>query len=81
MREVTFIKQNKENGSKLTGYEGKVKNPDDLSSLYINLITTIVCTNFYPKRKLRFIKLLSLACFPKDIQNQKNRPKSSAFVF
>lgn len=54
MREVAFIKQNKE---KWLGIEhvinGKVKkNPDDLSSLYINLINDLSFSQtYYPKSK------------------------------
>lgn len=54
MREVAFIKQNKE---KWLGIEqvinGKVKkNPDDLSSLYINLVNDLsFAQTYYPKSK------------------------------
>lgn len=54
MREVAFIKQNKE---KWLGIEdvvdGKIKkNPDDLSSLYINLINDLsFAQTYYPKSK------------------------------
>lgn len=54
MREVAFIKQNKE---KWLGIEqviqGKIKkNPDELSSLYINLINDLsYAQSFYPKSK------------------------------
>lgn len=54
MREVAFIKQNKE---KWFGIEqviaGKVKkNPDDLSSLYINLVNDLsFVQTYYPKSK------------------------------
>ncbi len=52
MREVYFIKQNKE---KWLGIEqviqGKIKkNPDDLSSLYINLVNDLsFAQTYYPK--------------------------------
>ena len=54
MREVAFIKQNKE---KWLGIEqiiaGKVKkNPDDLSSIYINLVNDLsFAQTYYPKSK------------------------------
>ena len=54
MREVAFIKQNKE---KWLGIEqvisGKMKkNPDELSSLYINLINDLSFSQtYYPKSK------------------------------
>ncbi|QDP84880.1 stage II sporulation protein M [Chryseobacterium sp. SNU WT5] len=54
MREVAFIKQNKE---KWLGIEqviaGKIKkNPDDLSSLYINLVNDLsFAQTYYPKSK------------------------------
>lgn len=52
MREVTFIKQNKEKWLEIEQViDGKVKkNPDDLSSLYINLINDLsFAQTYYPK--------------------------------
>ncbi len=54
MREVYFIKQNKE---KWLGIEqviqGKIKkNPDDLSSLYINLVNDLsFAQTYYPEKQ------------------------------
>lgn len=54
MREITFIKQNKEKWLEIEQViDGKVKkNPDDLSSLYINLINDLsFAQTYYPKSK------------------------------
>lgn len=54
MREVAFIKQNKEKWLEIEEViNGKVKkNPDDLSSLYINLINDLSFSQtYYPKSK------------------------------
>ncbi len=69
MREVAFIKQNKE---KWLGIEqvidGKVKkNPDDLSSLYINLVNDLsFAQTYYPKSKTTvYLNNLSARIFQK----------------
>ena len=54
MREITFIKQNKEKWLEIEQViDGKVKkNPDDLSSLYINLVNDLsFAQTYYPKSK------------------------------
>ena len=54
MREVAFIKQNKAKWLEIEHVvNGKMKkNPDDLSSLYINLINDLSFSQtYYPKSK------------------------------
>ena len=80
MREVAFIKQNKE---KWLGIEqviaGKVKkNPDDLSSLYINLVNDLsFAQTYYPKSNTTvYLNNLSSLIFQriyKTKRTEKNR--------
>ncbi|WP_417431018.1 stage II sporulation protein M [Halpernia sp.] len=80
MREVAFIKQNKE---KWLGIEqiisGKIKkNPDDLSSVYINLVNDLsFAQTYYPKSKvLIYLNHLSSQIFQqiyKTRRIEKNR--------
>ena len=80
MREVAFIKQNKE---KWLGIEqiisGKIKkNPDDLASLYINLVNDLsFAQTYYPKSKVTvYINHLSSQIFQqiyKTKRIEKNR--------
>lgn len=75
MREVAFIKQNKE---KWLGIEqviaGKLKkNPDDLSSLYINLINDLsFAQTYYPKSKTTvYLNNLSALIFQKIYKTKR----------
>ncbi|MGA9213232.1 stage II sporulation protein M [Kaistella sp.] len=75
MREVAFIKQNKE---KWLGIEqviaGKVKkNPDDLSSLYINLVNDLsFAQTYYPKSKTTiYLNYLSSLIFQRIYKTKK----------
>lgn len=75
MREVAFIKQNKE---KWLGIEqvisGKIKkNPDDLSSLYINLINDLsFAQTYYPKSKTTvYLNHLSTLIFQKIYKTKR----------
>lgn len=75
MREVAFIKQNKE---KWLGIEhvisGKVKkNPDELSSLYINLINDLsFAQTYYPKSKTTvYLNHLSTLIFQKIYKTKR----------
>lgn len=80
MREIAFIKQNKE---KWLGIEqiinGKIKkNPDDLSSVYINLVNDLsFAQTYYPKSKVRvYLNHLSTQIFQqiyKTKRIEKNR--------
>ena len=83
MREVAFIKQNKE---KWLGIEqiiaGKLKiNPDDLSSLYINLVNDLsFAQTYYPKSKTTvYLNNLSSLIFQKIYKTR--RVEKNQFVF
>ena len=84
MREVAFIKQNKE---KWLGIEqviaGKLKkNPDDLSSLYINLVNDLsFAQTYYPKSKTTiYLNNLSALIFQK-IYKTKRTEQNRLFYF
>lgn len=84
MREVAFIKQNKE---KWLGIEqviaGKVKkNPDDLSSLYINLVNDLsFAQTYYPKSKTTvYLNNLSSLIFQR-IYKTKRTEQNRLFEF
>ena len=84
MREVAFIKQNKE---KWLGIEqviaGKVKkNPDDLSSLYINLVNDLsFAQTYYPKSKTTvYLNNLSSLIF-QSIYKTKRSEQNRLFEF
>ncbi len=84
MREVAFIKQNKE---KWLGIEqvinGKIKkNPDDLSSIYINLINDLsFAQTYYPKSKTTvYLNYLSSRIFQR-IYKTKRAEKNRLFYF
>ena len=75
MREVAFIKQNKE---KWLGIEqviqGKIKkNPDDLSSLYINLVNDLsFAQTYYAKSKTTiYLNHLSTSVFQKIYKTRR----------
>lgn len=84
MREVAFIKQNKE---KWLGIEqviaGKVKkNPDDLSSMYINVVNDLAfAQTYYPKSKTTvYLNNLSSLIFQR-IYKTKRTEKNQLFSF
>ena len=80
MREVAFIKQNKEKWSSIEQViSGKVKkNPDDLSSIYINLVNDLsFAQTYYSKSKTTvYLNHLSAQLFQeiyKTKRTEKNR--------
>ena len=84
MREVAFIKQNKEKWLGIEQViEGKAKkNPDELSSLYINLINDLsFAQTYYPKSKTTlYLNNLSSRIFQK-IYKTKRADKNWLFYF
>ncbi|WP_411897994.1 stage II sporulation protein M [Elizabethkingia occulta] len=83
MREIAFIKQNKEKWLDIEQVVlGKIKkNPDDLSSLYINLINDLSFSQtYYPKSKTTiYLNYLSSQIFQKIYKTKRieqNRLKS-----
>lgn len=85
MREVAFIKQNKE---KWLGIEqviqGKVKkNPDELSSLYINLINDLsYAQSFYPKSKTTvYINFLSSQIYQRIYKTKRVEENKIKYFF
>ncbi|PKF75571.1 stage II sporulation protein M [Chryseobacterium sp. PMSZPI] len=85
MREVYFIKQNKE---KWLGIEqviqGKVKkNPDDLSSLYINLINDLsFAQTYYPKSNTTvYLNHLSAQIFQKIYKTKRVEENKLVYFF
>jgi uncharacterized membrane protein SpoIIM required for sporulation len=85
MREVAFIKQNKE---KWLGIEhvtsGKVKkNPDELSSLYINLINDLsFAKTYYPKSKTTvYLNHLSTLMFQKIYKTKRVEENRFLYFF
>ncbi|MEN2435725.1 stage II sporulation protein M [Weeksellaceae bacterium A-14] len=84
MREVAFIRQNKE---KWLGVEqvvlGKVKkNPDDLSSIYINLTNDLAfAQTYYPKSKITvYLNYLASGIFQK-VYKTRRAEKNRLFYF
>lgn len=75
MREVYFIKQNKEKWLKIESViSGKVKkNPDELSSLYINLINDLSFSQtYYPKSKTTvYLNHLSSSIYQKIYKTKR----------
>ena len=75
MREVAFIKQNKEKWLEIEHVvNGKMKkNPDDLSSLYINLINDLSFSQtYYPKSKTTvYLNFLSAQIFQKIYKTKR----------
>ncbi|MFC6269285.1 stage II sporulation protein M [Frigoriflavimonas asaccharolytica] len=75
MREVAFIKQNKEKWLEIEQViEGKIKkNPDDLSSMYINLVNDLsFAQTYYPKSKATlYINHLSTSVFQKIYKTRR----------
>ncbi len=84
MREVAFIKQNKEKWLGIEQViEGKAKkNPDELSSLYINLINDLsFAQTYYPKSKTTlYLNNLSARIFQK-IYKTKRTEKNWLYYF
>lgn len=85
MREVYFIKQNKE---KWLGIEqvidGKIKkNPDDLSSLYINLINDLsFAQTYYPKSNTTvYLNHLSSQIFQKIYKTKRVEENRMVYFF
>jgi hypothetical protein len=84
MREIAFIKQNKEKWLDIEQVVlGKIKkNPDDLSSLYINLINDCLFLRLIiPKVKQRYILTISHHRFSKRSIKQKNTAKQAKSIF
>lgn len=75
MREVAFIKQNKAKWLEIEQIvNGKIKkNPDDLSSLYINLINDLsFAQTYYPKSKTTvYLNFLSAQIFQKIYKTKR----------
>lgn len=84
MREVAFIKQNKEKWLVIEQViSGKAKkNPDELSSLYINLINDLsFAQTYYPKSKTTvYLNHLSVLIFQK-IYKTKRREENRLLYF
>lgn len=85
MREVAFIKQNKE---KWLGIEqvisGKIKkNPDELSSLYINLVNDLsFAQTYYPKSKTTvYLNHLSSLIFQKIYKTRRIEENRIKYFF
>ena len=75
MREVAFIRQNKEKWLGIEQViEGKIeKNPDDLSSMYINLVNDLsFAQTYYPKSKTTvYLNHLSAQIFQKIYKTKR----------
>lgn len=84
MREVAFIKQNKEKWLEIEKViHGKVKkNPDDLSSMYINLVNDLAfAQTYYPKSKSTvYLNYLASRIFQK-IYKTKRIENNRLFYF
>lgn len=75
MREIIFIKQNKEKWLEIQQIiNGKIKkNPDDLSSLYINLVNDLAfAQTYYPKSKTTsYLNYLSSQIFQRIYKTKR----------
>ncbi|QIG89837.1 stage II sporulation protein M [Chryseobacterium sp. POL2] len=75
MREIAFIKQNKEKWLEIDQViQGKVKkNPDDLSSLYISIVNDLsFAQTYYPKSKTTvYLNFLSSQIFQKIYKTKR----------
>lgn len=82
MREVAFIKQNKEKwlNFEKTIYNNQFKNPDELSSLYIQLMNDLsYAQTYYPKSKtISYLNQLASAAFQRIYRTK--RTKTNRFV-
>lgn len=85
MREIAFIKQNKEKWLEIERVvSGKVKkNPDDLSSLYINLINDLSFSQtYYPKSKTTvYLNHLSTLIFQKIYKTKRVDENRFSFFY
>lgn len=85
MREVAFIKQNKEKWLEIEQViNGKIKkNPDELSSLYINLIKDLsFAQTYYPKSKITvFLNNLSSRIFQKIYRTRRLEENRITYFF
>lgn len=82
MREVAFIKQNKEKwlNFEKTIYNNQFKNPDELSSLYIQLMNDLAyAQTYYPKSKtISYLNQLASSAFQRIYRTK--REKTNRFV-
>ena len=85
MREVAFIKQNKEKWLGIEQViEGKIKkNPDELSSLYINLVNDLsFAQTYYPKSKTTvYLNHLSSRIFQKIYKTKRIEENRITYFF
>ncbi|MBF8458076.1 stage II sporulation protein M [Kaistella sp. G5-32] len=85
MREVAFIKQNKEKwlGIEQVIAEKLKKNPDDLSSLYINLVNDLsFAQTYYPKSKTTiYLNNLSSLIFQKIYKTKRTEQNRLLYFF
>lgn len=85
MREVAFIKQNKEKWVEVEQViGGKLKkNPDDLSSLYINLVNDLAfAQTYYPKSKTTvYLNHLSAQIFQKIYKTKRLEENRLVYFF
>lgn len=85
MREVAFIKQNKEKWFEIEQVvEGKIKkNPDDLSSLYINLVNDLsFAQTYYPKSKTTvYLNHLSSRIFQKIYKTKRTEQNRLLYFY
>ncbi|PTX62038.1 putative membrane protein SpoIIM required for sporulation [Kordia periserrulae] len=77
MREVAFIKQNKEKwlNFEKTIYNNQFKNPDELSSLYIQLMNDLsYAQTYYPKSKtISYLNQLAAAAFQRIYRTKRTK--------
>ncbi len=85
MREVAFIKQNKEKWLEIEQViDGSIKkNPDDLSSLYINLVNDLSFSQtYYPKSKTTiYLNHLSSRIFQKIYKTKRSEGNRIFYFF
>lgn len=85
MREVVFIRQNKDKWASIEEVtSGKVKkNPDELSSLYINLINDLsFAQTYYPKSKITiYLNHLSSLIFQKIYKTKRTEKNRIVYFF
>lgn len=85
MREVAFIKQNKEKWLEVEQVIRKKikKNPDDLSSLYINLVNDLsFAQTYYPKSKTTvYLNHLSVQIFQKIYKTRRIEENRFSYFF
>ena len=85
MREVFFIRQNKEKWLEIEQViDGKIKkNPDDLSSLYINLVNDLSFSQtYYPKSNTTiYLNHLSSQIFQKIYKTKRIEQNRLLYFF